>query len=225
MPYKKRSFRRRKKRVYRKRKKRYGNRRSVIRLPMNMPDLALIKMKFTQNFTMANLTGFGTQIFRLNSIADPDFTSSGTDQPLGHDQWQAFYNSYEVLASKITFQALPPDVNPVRMVVFPSETSTGIASFTNASNQRYAKMRIINNTTISGRGNSLTSYMKVSKLEGRNTSSVNFTANFDSSPVNSRFWQVSLASMTATDISDIPCIVTIVYYCRLFKRITLATSS
>jgi len=39
-------------------------------------------------------------VFNLNSIFDPDRTGSG-HQPMGHDQWQAFYNRYRVDACKI----------------------------------------------------------------------------------------------------------------------------
>jgi len=35
------------------------------------------------------------QVFNLNSIFDPDRTGVG-HQPLGHDQWQTFYNRYRV---------------------------------------------------------------------------------------------------------------------------------
>lgn len=42
----------------------------------------------------------GSHAFRLNSLFDPDLTGTGT-QPVGFDQWAAFYNRYIVYACKI----------------------------------------------------------------------------------------------------------------------------
>ncbi len=48
--------------------------------------------------------------FRANSIFDPNQTGSG-HQPLGHDQWEIFYNHYIVDKSTITVQFTPTSAN------------------------------------------------------------------------------------------------------------------
>lgn len=66
-------------------------------------------MKYMDNFQFTtsatnNLTS--NQAFRANGIFDPDYTGAG-HQPLGHDQWNTFYNHYLVVGSKISVTMVP----------------------------------------------------------------------------------------------------------------------
>lgn len=49
--------------------------------------------------------GTAPQIFRLNSIFDPDYTSTG-HQPRGHDQWATIYDKYCVIGCKAIVEPL-----------------------------------------------------------------------------------------------------------------------
>lgn len=69
-----------------------------------LPITKIVKMRYVQSYTLD--PGIGTvahQIFRANSIYDPDGTGSG-HQPLGADQWATLYGKYQVIASKITLR-------------------------------------------------------------------------------------------------------------------------
>lgn len=60
-------------------------------------------MRYCQGFLLQPTAGSvatALQRFRANSIYDPDQSGTG-HQPLGHDQWAAFYDHYVVLGSKI----------------------------------------------------------------------------------------------------------------------------
>ncbi len=46
-------------------------------------------------------------VVRANSIFQPNFTTGGTHQPYGHDQWAAFYEHYVVESSLCTAQFTP----------------------------------------------------------------------------------------------------------------------
>jgi hypothetical protein len=53
-------------------------------------------MNYTEFVGMTNTSGvYAKYQFRLNSAFDPNYTEAG-HQPLGFDQWSAFYNHYVV---------------------------------------------------------------------------------------------------------------------------------
>jgi hypothetical protein len=60
--------------------------------------------------------------FRANSIYDPNLTGAG-HQPLGHDQWQTFYDRYTVIGSKINIMAMSKTENNTVPNVFGVYTS------------------------------------------------------------------------------------------------------
>lgn len=65
-----------------------------------------ITLRYAQSVTTSTLTGAGnTNIFRLNSIFDPDAAVGGT-QPYGYDQAAALYNRYRVLKTRYHVQFL-----------------------------------------------------------------------------------------------------------------------
>ncbi len=193
----------------------------ILRLPMILPDSAMIPFKYVQTATLVNVAGAGTIVMRMNSIFDPNQTGGG-HQPAGHDQWANFYSHYEVLSSSIKAVAFPPDVNPCRLIIGPTQSLTPILGSILAENA-YGKSTYVNNATL-GVTNILKNYISVRKFEGRNTASVNFTAAFGTNPTNSRFWQVSLESLTATSIADIPLDIEVIYYTKMFGRISLSQS-
>jgi hypothetical protein len=60
-----------------------------------------VKMRFCEQFTIDPSTGVAQgYIFRANSCFDPNETGTG-HQPLGFDQWMAFYDHYTVLENSI----------------------------------------------------------------------------------------------------------------------------
>lgn len=66
------------------------------------PNKRIVKMRYVGNFSLdPSAQAPAWHIFSANSIFDPDSTSIG-HQPYGHDQYQALYNHYTVLGSKIT---------------------------------------------------------------------------------------------------------------------------
>lgn len=70
----------------------------------NVGDRAVTKLRYTAFGSISTaISGYGEQIFRLNSLFDPDYSGAGS-QPLGFDQWAAFYNRYKVLSVKVRCQ-------------------------------------------------------------------------------------------------------------------------
>lgn len=60
------------------------------------------KLRYVYSGTISSvLGGIGTQYFRANSIYDPDYTGLG-GQPMGHDTYEALYDKYIVVGSKLS---------------------------------------------------------------------------------------------------------------------------
>lgn len=112
-------------------------------MPTLMPDRLRVPLKYDQRIVITSTVGaLVTQIYRGNSCYDPDYTGGG-QQPVGFDQWSAFYASYMCYASKITVTAMPVSASisntTFQMVMYPSLSVTAITSMDDAVSQRYSK--------------------------------------------------------------------------------------
>lgn len=222
--FKKRGYRKR--RRYRRRKSKYSKRRvNVLRLRgvSQIPDIMYCKLKYTGNFSMTNTAGSGFYVYRMNGLYDPDFTGSG-HQPLGYDQWSAFYSRYLVYGSKVILSPVATVTDPIRVAVFPSESSAPTFSSPSAFfEQPYGKMVTFGNTTSSIK-RVLVNYMSIKKLEGNPLDSLNYSAPIGADPARTLYWQCRSNSLTSGDISSVKFSITIIYYVKFFRRKTQDTS-
>lgn len=103
MPYKKRQARRKPRRVYRKKGSKYvrGGAGTIQALKtLTVPDRLKVKLPYHTIVNYTSAAGVQDYVFNINSIWDPDRSGVG-HQPLGRDQWAAFYNRYRVYGVKI----------------------------------------------------------------------------------------------------------------------------
>jgi hypothetical protein len=82
-----------------------GSLLKAIRSADPFPPLMNTKLRYAYNFQLDSATGFaqifGTeQVFRLNSLFDPDLTNTG-HQPFGYDQLTPIYGRYRVRACEV----------------------------------------------------------------------------------------------------------------------------
>lgn len=69
---------------------------AIIRQPSGVPDRLQVKLIYREALTWTQASGnVGDNVYRANSLFDPDLTGTG-GQPLGFDQWAAFYFYYTV---------------------------------------------------------------------------------------------------------------------------------
>lgn len=68
----------------------------------------VVTLKFAREFNLNPSAGGAAveQVFRANSVYDPDYTGVG-GQPYGHDQWASIYSAYCVVRSRIKITACP----------------------------------------------------------------------------------------------------------------------
>lgn len=112
MPYKKKRAYRPRKRYARRRfnKRRGTNFNAIMRGPVARR--TLVRMRYCTTVSLDPSIGIvPVHTFRCGSIHDPDYTGVG-HQPHGHDTYQALYNHYYVVGSKITATFSPNDVQP-----------------------------------------------------------------------------------------------------------------
>lgn len=108
MPYyKKRNIKRK---PYKKKATKYRRRKAAPLLPNNpqytiggaIKKTHLVNLAYRHHGTLSSTSGLlDSQLFRMNSIFDPDYSGVG-GQPLAHDQWAQFYGTYKVIGCKIT---------------------------------------------------------------------------------------------------------------------------
>lgn len=104
------------------------------RVPMAVdvcPDAMVVKLKYSTSYRITS--ALFEKTFRGNGLYDPDQSGVG-HQPLGFDQWMAFYTRYRVYASRIKVTILNNNdnsTNPnnnVTCVVLPTLSSLAITS-------------------------------------------------------------------------------------------------
>lgn len=100
---------------------------AVVTQGMNtiFPNRKLVTMRYSERL-QAFSGGIGTgdsQVYRANSIFDPDFTGLG-HQAMGHDEYGQFYLHYRVLSAKISVQFSQNDGSTVPITCWVNLQST-----------------------------------------------------------------------------------------------------
>ncbi len=206
------------------------NRNSTVSLfnigPTLIPDEMFVKMRFNTAKNMLNSDGsFELRSFALNSTFQCDRAISST-QPMGRDEWQNFYNDYQVLGSKCEVEVAhgATQNRAVRVALTPvagAGSITGIAQQLEAPYTKDVYMAQNNDSR------KIVNYMSVKKLLGYHNEIYDVEgtqANFASDPSELALWEVSVANQPGDGITDIDYSITLTYYVRLFTRRILARS-
>lgn len=192
-----------------------------------VPDRMFVKLKYSTNLNFAEtalpLTG---HVFRMNSLNDPDFTGTGK-QPLGFDQWSAFYKRYRVTAAKITVRAWNGEAaEPCIISLIPSKESTLLNDLSEIAEAPYARKKLLGASGGLSSG-VVSNYMTIAKLGGLKSIQYEngFTGATTTNPVSEYFWQVYASVVRASGVDiDVDLQVDIIYYAEMYDRIPLAGS-
>lgn len=241
---------RKRRKLYKKGNRRFGRQRGLRRIlrrvrgatrsiskrrqPGLVPDETWVKLKWTY-YAVFNNTGTGNSnminVFRGNSPFDPDQTGVGS-QPLGYDQWSAFYSQTYTAASKISIDLwnTSANINGQLITVIPTETAyTNATIITNPiSQQPYAITKGML-PVANGYGNrtKIRAYMTTNKMYGQRQTENDdqFQANTGANPAAQWFWNVVLESINGTiNVCQSCGIIKLTYYTKFHKRINLAAS-
>lgn len=170
------------------------------------------------------------QIFRLNSLYDPDYSGVG-HQPYGFDQVAALYRQYKVNACKI--QLIWTNPSEDGMICAAAVQGSG-GSFALTSNgidvlkeQPMTVTRELNNT--GSQRAIVNQYFPLSVVEGVsklqfNTNLEDYSAAVNANPVRTPYLRLAVASSNGTNGASCYVRVMITYYCHFYQRKTQAQS-
>lgn len=199
----------------------------LVTAPTATADTLMVALSYADVVGIASTTSPGVHVFRGNSLFDPDLTGTG-HQPLGFDQWSAFYQSYMVygLGYKVTFIGDPDNVCQVSCLY--KNNSDAITSFNTI------RERVYTNTALTGlRGardniKVLTGYIATKKVFGLkgvlDAQDANYSAGVTGSPTAP--WYLHLYSQAedrSTSVS-VRAELQLTFYCKFFKRANLNPS-
>ncbi len=209
-----------------RRPRRRAKRRSAMRrrrpVRPGFPKSRLVKMRYVEALTLDPAAGgvLAKYTYSANNIFDPSVTAAG-HQPLGHDQWAAFYNDYVVLGSKIT-------------VIWSSSTATNATSIPNIcgicldednsiavssinlieNNARYTVLPMTNNSRRTTRRHfSTKKFFNVTNVKDN---VARFGAGFGASPTEQAYFILFVGPVTLSDDTPgVSALVTIDYIVAL----------
>ncbi len=189
-----------------------------------VPDRLYTKLVYSDDFVITAGGGgatLGRQNFRGNSIFDPDQSGAG-HQPLGRDQWVAFYNKYVVFGSKIEITAGSAQGFPSTISVIPATTIPTATTLTTAVEHPRLRYRFLTTE----RPAYMKYYMGTKTMFGVKNVKDNqaLYTNTGSNPGSEWFWSVASMAIDQTTASSIFVIVKITYYVMFSGRVYLAQS-
>jgi len=217
-----------KKRTFRRKRKSNlvaGVPRSILRTRAGPVQNGMIRKLryYEQNIQLDPTAGLaGWYYFRANDLYDPNYTGTG-HQPMGFDQWMAFYNKFTVLGSKITCTffnnnttAVPQDWNcTLRKVTTP--TNSTLSDTLEAGGCSHRVMQNDKNVVLS----KTYSHRKEHALTVHDGQTAG-TAS--SSPLDEQYFELGIWGINAADNSTIDVVVKIEYTALFYDPKVLSAS-
>lgn len=196
------------------------------------------KMKTSIGYLFNTAANTETAIINANGLFDPDNTggdymNNGAAQPLGFDQFAAFYSHYQVVASKIKFTCWPPETTNkyIVMYAYPSDNASVVTACAHALDKQWVKSKALNhNHTQAGDGGppkTITMYAKTTKIlaqpiKGDMTTCGSSAAN----PANLWYWKIGIGQTNNGTINPaVHGMCTVTFYVRWFANKQLAQST
>lgn len=228
---------RRPKRRTRRVVKRRGNKKAstaIMRGPTGFPDRVFVKLKFTDVLSISIASGIWTYYtWRGNSVYDPNYTGTGA-QPLGFDQWAAFYTRYRVHGSKIRVRTSPTTTSTATaqthaIVVAPATSAITLPTAPlDMLAQPYAttKVTVLQNALM--KENWITKYMSSAKILGvRKTAikdEIDFSSLTNNNPSQQWYWNMFIGPLDNSSTTTALQLIELTYYVEFFDRQTLDQS-
>lgn len=109
----------------------------VVKAPGCMPTSLVTKFTYGYHGYTSGVA-LDTNIIRLNSLYDPDFSATG-HQPAGFDNMAALYNRYRVDKVEIRFWFTSTSTTPSIITAVPNNDATAFVEANNAMEQPFAR--------------------------------------------------------------------------------------
>lgn len=169
------------------------------------------------------------QVFRLNSLYDPDFTGSG-HQPYGRDQLALIYNKYCVYGALLEAEVTDPseDGLVIAAMIQSSGSSFTITNKTVDEIKEKTNGFTVNINNTGSQKTMLRQYIDLSKVEGVSRIKIMnddpYASAFAADPVLTPYLRIALANLR--NVGSGTCIIRtmITYFIKCSDPITLSQS-
>lgn len=176
-----------------------------------MSNKAVVKLRYIDNRILSSsAVGLGQRTYSCNSCFDPDVTGVG-GQPLGFDEWSAFYTYYKVLGAKITVNAVNGTGEPQIIHVLRQDDPTPAGALKVLMEQAYGKWATLAGS-LGGKSNTVMKHTYSAKKQFPNLyRDDTLRAPVSSSPGEQMYWIVSTQRVDAAGNADMAICVAIEY--------------
>lgn len=186
-----------------------------------------VKLRYATHFVLAGGGGGigNAASFRANSIFDPDFGVGG-HQPMGHDEWSAFYTHYRVTSSKISVQSVSAGTATIPVISWVELGATSAATLdmeVAIERGRTAWKQV----SAEGYGpiEPLQNQYNAQAFFGKSADNADHKASFGANPAEDVFFHVGFQPMGTTGTTGTQqMLVVIDYVCELTEPKQLAQS-
>lgn len=186
------------------------------------PPQTFVKLEYTDTYIYA-AAPTQNRVYAYNDLFDPNVSGVGV-QPVGFDQWCAFYGRYEVLSCRVVSELYnAAAANLTIMCVYPTLSTTAVTSTADAAGQPDV-VTLRTSGTSGVPFASATRLYTSARLIGRNTYSLNFTGAAGASPANRLYLQYMFASLDGATNLNIVLRVRMVFFVRFYERNALDRS-
>lgn len=197
--------------------------------PSVCPDVMSVQLKYSVRKTPqgGGTVDIGDFVFRGNGAYDPDFASGG-QQPMGFDQWSAFYRRYRVKAVKTNVLFINNAAVTAIGYISPLNTSAAITDKNIATENQYSKTVNLGQDAGNNQGN-LTHYISTAKMRGGPADIVSYEQDLsalNSTVPNQEFYiHVGAYGVGSSNVNfEVDCEVTLTYYIEFYDRESLVRS-
>jgi len=186
-----------------------------------VPDRLITKFSYKDNVNLTDVLSFGTKIFRLNSIYDPDLDLVNGHQPLGYDQWATFYNKYRVYKAVVRATIMNNQNGGIQCAIVPFNSNQPI----DLNDSLFEQPHAVTKTAAGASGMSkvvLTKVVDIPRIVGQShaqyKANEQAAADYNGNPLEQIYCLIAARSVNdAAGVSAI-AVVDITYYVELYDR-------
>lgn len=183
------------------------------------------KLRYRQKLTLTASTTFQYNVFRLNSMYDPDYTGIG-GQPMGFDQLAALYNKFTVYGCKVRISCSQAGAVPTTVVMAPQK---GVTYGTLTPDELQERRLSVSKKVTAARPAVLKRYYPMSGLFGVSKSDIlgdegDYASTITAGPTKNFYLLLGMQPDDSVTASNVYLDVELTYYVKAFENKSLARS-
>lgn len=196
-----------------------------------VPDRMICKLQYKDNINLAGVSPADYAVWngRLNSLYDIDYALVNGHQPLGYDQWGAFYQKYRVFKVGVSVTFINNTTTGVQCGVLPYNFING--NISQIGDDDYEQPHVVSRTIAGSAGMNKCTLKKVvdiPRIMGRSHAQYKsedlYAATWSASPQNICNLAVFARTINGAAPPTVQAIINLTLYCEFFDRKQMALS-